>query len=94
MTRIHGWHRRHSGRPAYEHAPISQKNVPKKRRKKNSQECVMSPDAAQLVITDPIVARHPEGIRELALLLNREQDIALHAEHECGGVRERAEARR
>jgi hypothetical protein len=44
----------------------------------------MAPNAAKLVITDVLVTRHAEGIGDLALLLDRKEDIALHAEDECG----------
>lgn len=54
----------------------------------------MPPHAAELVIADHAVSCHAERIRNLALLLDREQNVTLHAEHKHGRVRERAQALR
>lgn len=58
----------------------------------HSQERIVPPHAAELVIAHHLVPRHPQRIRDLALLLHREQNIALHAEHKRRRVRERAQA--
>jgi hypothetical protein len=56
-----------------------------------SQERIMSPHAPKFIIANGLIPRHPEGVRDLALLLDREQDVALYAEYEGGDVREGAQ---
>lgn len=52
----------------------------------------MAPYSAEFVITDHPIPRHPQCICDLALLLDREQYIALHAQDQRGCVRERTQA--
>ena len=71
--------------------PASQKRR-KEGKKKNSQERIVPPHAPQLIIAHHLVPRDAQRIRDLALLLNREQYIALHAKDERWRVRKRAES--
>lgn len=48
----------------------------------------MPPHAPQLIIANLFITCHPQRVRDLALLLDREQDVALHAKYEGGDVRE------
>ena len=53
----------------------------------------MTPHAAKLIVAYVGIAGHTQRIRDLALLLNREQDVGLHAKDEGWCVGERTQAR-
>ena len=60
----------------------------------HSQERIMAPHTAKLVITHHPITRHPQRVRDLTLLLDREKDVALHAEHKYWRVAQGPQALR
>lgn len=60
--------------------------------KGNPQESIMSPYATQLIVPHALIARHPQRVRQLALLLYGEEEVALNAQNQRRDVFERCQA--
>ena len=50
------------------------------------KESVVAPHTAELVVRDLIISGHFEGVRELALLFDGEEDVGLDTEYEGGYI--------
>lgn len=72
------WLRPHSARRAYNNFVSGTQEA--QYREAHSQECIVTPHAAKLIVAHRMVPGHAQGISDFPLLFHREENVTLDAE--------------